>query len=331
MIYRYLSEMGEHYENEIGSSGAREGALANLETKLKKALLDLKKEQDAAKAPASNSVKDKVRFFQNQAVPAPRTEKLKQLEEKVAQQRAWLELQGAVVDKNGNVNWDRTRRVVEYDQTYQKIGLTMVHFAGGRLFTDPACTKPLDTKNMVTHFSGPGKAIFVMGRTGNLHVSSHSVGYRHHSSLLAGTNVAGAGELQVENGNLRWLSNKSGHYFPSAAHMVQILHQLQKKGVPMTFRVKLLPDNDEFATVGDLLNKLELGEQDYELAKLTAYMAHLDDATLEPQGWRWRNEGERAGVYVIATNSLVPHKTVRQWLKSKGLSAATDVQSGAGR
>jgi hypothetical protein len=206
--------------------------------------------------------------------------------------------------------------------------MTMIHFAGGRLFRDQACTAPLDTKHMVTAVSGPGKAIYVMGRTGNIHVSSHSVGYRHHSSLLAGTNVAGAGELQVEDGRLKWISNKSGHYSPSVVHLVQTLHQLQKRGVPMSFRVKLVPDNDEFATVGEFLDKMELGEQDYELAKLTAYMQHMDEVTLGENGWRWRNEGERAGVYTIDTSLPVPHKQVRQWLKSKGFRAATEVQLG---
>jgi hypothetical protein len=170
---------------------------------------------------------------------------------------------------------------------------------------------------MVTAFSGPGKAIYVMGRTGNIHLSSHSVGYRHHSSLSAGTSVAGAGELQVEDGRLKWISNKSGHYAPSVVHLVQTLHQLQKRGVPMFFRLKLVPDNQEFATVGEFLDKMELGEQDYELAKLTAYMQHMDEATLGENGWRWRNESERAGVYTIDASLPVPHKQVRQWLKSK--------------
>lgn len=327
MIYRYLSEVGNNYDGEVGTSGVRESVLGSLENKLKLAILDLKKERDSVKAPASGSFQDRVQFFQNRASNA-NSAKIKELEVKVALRRDWLVLQGAVADSEGNVNWDRTRRVVEYDSTYQKIGMTMVHFAGGRLFRDQACTRPLDTKHMVTAFSGPGKAIYVMGRTGNIHLSSHSVGYRHHSSLLAGTSVAGAGELQVEDGRLKWISNKSGHYAPSVVHLVQTLHQLQKRGVPMFFRVKLVPDNQEYATVGEFLDKMELGEQDYELAKLTAYMQHMDEATLGENGWRWRNENERAGVYTIDASLPVPHKQVRQWLKSKGFRAATEVQLG---
>lgn len=330
MYYRYLTEIGNHYIGELGQEGVRELALGSLETKLKKAMLDLQKELDIAKAPISESFQDRLRFFQASATNG-NSAKLKELEDKVANLRNWLALQGAVIDREGKVNWDRTRRVVEYDSTYEKMGLTMVHFDQGHLFKDEACTKPLDTKKMVTHFSGPGKAIFVMGRTGNIHVSSHSVGYRHHSSLLAGTDVAGAGEIEVDKGTLKWISNKSGHYAPSVVHMVQTLHQLQKNKVPMTFRVKLLPDGVEYANVGDFLTRLELDEEDYELSKLTRYMQHLDAETLGQKGWRWRNQGERAGVYTIDTNEPVRSKDVREWLKLKGFRAQTEVQLGDGR
>ncbi len=339
MIYRYLSEIGDRFENEVGDSGQREFMLRGLASRLSDSIVDLRQEQDALKAPAAKvaagrSLQDRVAFFEEKSdaiTNVARAARIKKLQEKVIRERAWLERQGAVVDANGNVDWKLTERVVEYDHTYQQIGMTMVHFAGGRLFTDTACTQPLDTKGMVTHFSGPGKAIFVMGRTGNIHVSSHMIGHRHHSSLLAGTDVAGAGELQVERGNLKWLSNKSGHYAPTIAHLVQVLHQLQKRGVPMTFQVKLLPDNKMYASVGDLLRELQLDDRNYELAKLLAYKDYLNDATLGQNGWRWCREGEGRGVYSVMTNQPVPHKVVRQWLKANGHRAATQVQSGAKR
>jgi hypothetical protein len=339
MIYRYLSEIGDRFYNEVGDSGRREDSLRSLETRLKKSILALRKEQDAVPPPVTTaasggSLKDRVAFFDKKAdsiTNVARAARMKELYGKVARERAWLERQGAVVDAKGNVDWKRTHRVVEYDQTYERMGMTMVHFSGGRLFTDKACAQPLDTKGMVTHASGPGKAIYVMGRTGNIHVSSHMIGHRHHSSLLAGTDAAGAGELQVERGNLRWLSNKSGHYAPSVVHLVQTLHQLQKKGVPMNFRLHVLPDLDDYASVGDFLRKLELDDQHYELAKLLAYKDYLNDSTLGQNGWRWRREGEPSGVYSVTTNQPVPHKEVRQWLKLNRHLASTQVQSGVGR
>ncbi len=73
-------------------------------------MLDLKNAQDAAKAPPGKTVQDKVRFFQNLAAPSAR---IKTLENRVARNRTWLELQGAVVDRDGKVDWRRTHRVVE--------------------------------------------------------------------------------------------------------------------------------------------------------------------------------------------------------------------------
>jgi hypothetical protein len=340
MIYRYLSEIGDRFYDEVGDSGQRENLLYKLESKLTDFIIDLRREQDALKAPVAKvasgrSLQDRVAFFDakgESVTNVVRAGRIKKLQEQVALERAWLERQGAVVDADGNVDWGRTKRVVQYDQTYAQMGMTMVHFSGGRLFTDKACAQPLDTKGMVTHFSGPGYAIYVMGRTGNIHVSSHMVGHRHHSSLLAGTDVAGAGELQVDRGNLRWLSNKSGHYAPSVVHLVQTLHQLQKKGVPMTFQLRLIGGKKHrYASVGDLLQELKLDDRNYELAKLLAYKDYLNDSTLGQNGWRWRREGEPSGVYSVTTNQPVPHKEVRQWLKSIGRRASTQVQSGVGR
>jgi hypothetical protein len=102
----------------------------------------------------------------------------------------------------------------------------------GGTFTWARNHSPVDTTGptWVTHFSGPGYAIFVMSSEADLHVASHKVGKYHHSSLLAGVSVASAGEMKLENGRLKFLSNKSGHYQPTAAHLHQILYWLVKKG-----------------------------------------------------------------------------------------------------
>jgi hypothetical protein len=61
----------------------------------------------------------------------------------------------------------------------------------------------LDTGQSVTEFSGAGVAIYIMSGDGNLHVSGHSPRWRHHSSLLAGGPVAGAGEIKVSRGCIK--------------------------------------------------------------------------------------------------------------------------------
>lgn len=344
MKYLYLSELGHHYYGEEGTPGVRVAALAALEAKLKQAIVDLK---NAIKAPptrplpvtpkGTGRVAQLIARHETAQQRAGPDKNLAALQERVRKLRAWLKMQECVLDENGNIDWLFSHRCVEYDHDLVKQGMTKVRFRGGRLFLDDACTKPLDTEQMVTHFSGPGYAIYVMSKRGDIHVSSHSVGYRHHSSLLAGRKVAGAGELKAINGLLHWISNKSGHYRPSMGHLLQVLHQLQKNGVAMDFQVLALPENKTYQTVGHLLKALEMaGEPDYELMKLLRYAAHLRPevlATHQPNPWRWRDDSlhEKAGVYDAATNQPVSHKEVRQWLKAQGMFADKEIQSGFGR
>ena len=94
----------------------------------------------------------------------------------------------------------------------------------------------LDTSGASTvHTGGEGKGIFVMDKSGNLYVSlEHSVGQLHHSSLLAGSDVAGAGEIQVDSGSLKVLTDKSGHYKPSSAMNDRVINELQSQGANLS-------------------------------------------------------------------------------------------------
>lgn len=344
MKYLYLSELGDHYKGEEYTPGVRVAALSKLEASLRQALVDLK---NAVKAPptrplpvtpkGTGRVAQLIARHETAQRRAGPDHRLVELQERVRKLKAWLKMQDCVVDENGNIDWLFSHRCVEYDHDLVKQDMTRIRFHGGRMFLDDACTKPLDTEQMVTHFSGPGYAIYVMSKKGDIHVSSHSVGYRHHSSLLAGRKVAGAGELKAANGRLHWISNKSGHYRPSMGHLLQVLHQLQKNEVAMDFQVLALPDNKTYQTVGHLLRALDMaGKPDYELMKLLRYALHLRNevlATHQPNPWRWWDStiDAKPGVYDVATNSLVPHKEVRQWLKAQGLNAEKQVQSGFGR
>ncbi|MFC5404961.1 hypothetical protein [Cohnella soli] len=53
----------------------------------------------------------------------------------------------------------------------------------------------------------------------------------HHTSFLAGQDVAGAGELQVRDGQVELVSDASGHYMPESRQMMQTVQQLQKNKV----------------------------------------------------------------------------------------------------
>jgi hypothetical protein len=74
-----------------------------------------------------------------------------------------------------------------------------------------------------------------MDRHGNFYVSlQHEAGRFHHSSFLHAAPVAAAGELDVQNGILRVLSDQSGHYLPTPTLTKQAVDALTKHGIDMT-------------------------------------------------------------------------------------------------
>ncbi|MFP4310419.1 MAG: hypothetical protein ACLFS9_00365 [Nitriliruptoraceae bacterium] len=104
---------------------------------------------------------------------------------------------------------------------------------GGTLMQNGA---PFDTtapEPMYSKFSGKGWGIYVMAPDGRLYAGSHRVGLFHHSSFLAGSDVAGAGEIKAEGGKLRGITNKSGHYTPGPEQMRQVLEELAGRGTSL--------------------------------------------------------------------------------------------------
>ena len=241
MKFPTLTEMGHDYAIEEGRAGHRRAALDGYAAHL----LTLKTSQAAARAAAAppvatGSIKDRINFFNSDLTKRREdAEKaVRSLQVQIDNLTAKLERQGGRLLPNGQVDWAHTSRRVVYDHDAATQGLTQLHYRNGLIYTDAACTTKFNTTGMVTAFGGPGWAIYVMSETGNIHASAHSVGHRHHSSLLAGSNVAGAGEMRVLQGKLVQISNKSGHYAPAAAHFIQVLYMLQKRGVSL-FGVKL--------------------------------------------------------------------------------------------
>jgi hypothetical protein len=257
--------------------------------------------------------------------------KLREAEEQVGYEQLRLQRQGCVLRPDGQIDWSLSMQTVEYDHDLAKQGMTKLTLRQGMLFSGSA---PFDTNSMVTQFSGPGYGIYVMSAAGNIHVCSHSVGHRHHSSLLAGKAVAGAGELKCIKGRLVYLTNKSGHYQPKVLHLAQVLHQLLKNGVPPTFMLKVLPDGKVYPTAKSFLSEIA-PDNEYELAKLLKYRAFLRDEILgqhKPNPWRTYDPAtEKLGVYCANSDRMVPHKEVRQWLKGRGMFAHQETQSGKGR
>lgn len=77
--------------------------------------------------------------------------------------------------------------------------------------------------------------MFVMDQHGNLYASlQQEVGRLHHSSFLRGKPVAGAGELEVHDGVVRFVTRKSGHYMPPPEMLSQVRDMLREQGIDVS-------------------------------------------------------------------------------------------------
>jgi hypothetical protein len=118
---------------------------------------------------------------------------------------------------------------VEYIRNEADLKKFVVHAGPSLTYGEPP--QPFDTANLVSKASGPGYAIFVMDAQGNIYAGQHRVGLFHHSSFLAGRDVAAAGEMKVTGGRLTHLTAKSGHYFPTPENTWQVVKELAAAGV----------------------------------------------------------------------------------------------------
>jgi hypothetical protein len=94
-----------------------------------------------------------------------------------------------------------------------------------------ATGKPVDTSDALPQWGTDRRAaIFVMDKKGNMYMAkNHNVQFKH-SSFLAGGPVAFAGEMQIEQGQVKVVSNRSGHYLPNENHLSRVAQELANKG-----------------------------------------------------------------------------------------------------
>ncbi|MEC4723843.1 PAAR domain-containing protein [Noviherbaspirillum sp. CPCC 100848] len=93
-----------------------------------------------------------------------------------------------------------------------------------------------DTTNSVSAHSGLGRAIYIIDEHGKIYASNfHEAGKFHHSSLSRGKPVAAAGELEVVDGELIGISDRSGHYVPARMYSDQALKIFAEKGIDMRY------------------------------------------------------------------------------------------------
>jgi hypothetical protein len=76
---------------------------------------------------------------------------------------------------------------------------------------------------------GTGVGIWVCSSEGAFYTAAHEISVFHHSSFTAGRPVLGAGEWVISNGELLLVTNKTGHYKASPAHLAMCLSRLRQK------------------------------------------------------------------------------------------------------
>jgi hypothetical protein len=117
--------------------------------------------------------------------------------------------------------------------------------------------KKFTTAGMQAKMKGKDWGIYVMDPQGHVYAEGHKPGLFHHSSFLAGGDVAGAGELKVDKeGKLEHITNKTGHYQAGPENLSQAIQEFERMGIsPSSYKVsevKLLSgDKDAKIHPGD--------------------------------------------------------------------------------
>lgn len=246
-----------------------------------------------------------------------------------------IERQGGVLTATGDLDETASTKRVKYAENPNDVEKNRVYVDSGLLhwLKDDEL---VDTYYMVTAFSGPKFAIYVMDQQGRIYIHSHKIGWFHHSSFLGGGNVAAAGEIVADDGEVRAISNKSGHYHPGEGHLVQFIHQLRRDGIPLNFQVIVYKGGTAQPDVLSVQNYLsQTSTPDYHNQKLATYQ--FDNTHLAQLGWRMRDvsnqvEATKQDLVYDATNSPVRAKEVKRRLRTLPTVTQTDViSSGSGR
>ncbi len=125
---------------------------------------------------------------------------------------------------------DEEARGVRYFRTDAEKDRVRLVVSGGRLY------QKNDQGDYVLFSTGdrPQGAIFAIDETGNLYATTeHKVGEVHHSSLVEGRPVLGAGHIVVQDGVLLHINNNSGHYAPDERMFLQGWNLFEEAGVDM--------------------------------------------------------------------------------------------------
>ena len=201
-----------------------------------------------------------------------------------------------------------------YQRSTKEQDATRVDIRAGLLLRSDG--EPVDTRNSgSTIHSGSGVQMFVTDARSIIHMANQALGITHHSSLLAGADVAMAGELQVTKGKIDWVSNTSGHYAPDSDALVQFLGHLRKDGVAMDFEVRAFGVPRQGAAAF-LQGDPAAGGDRYDRLKTESVGDYgVAGEVLAAEGWQWDwSRGSKA--VVDEEGTAVSAKLLREKLRA---------------
>ncbi|HEY2812822.1 MAG TPA: hypothetical protein VGJ03_05115, partial [Acidimicrobiales bacterium] len=130
----------------------------------------------------------------------------------------------------------------------------------------------------------------------------------HHSSLLAGANVAMGGEMKVAAGRVETMTNKSGHYQPTAAHFKHFLAELQQGGMTLDFKVTGFGVPDRTPAAGATPAVLNTGQEWLDSLSETE-KPEFEDAKVVFESLQ-RIHGPAVGAYLVGPPPGLGWRTV---------------------
>lgn len=128
-----------------------------------------------------------------------------------------------VAIRSGKVSEDKAAGVIYFDASQRDARRVTIRDG---LVYDTTGTLIRDTESKHRNQNN-----YVMDAAGNFYLfDEYSNPKIRHSSILAGAPVAGAGNIQIENGRIVYIDSNSGHY-PSARVFSNVLAELAAHGV----------------------------------------------------------------------------------------------------
>ena len=133
---------------------------------------------------------------------------------------------------NRSIN-ERTRYLTDEERPEYKLS-----FEDGLARRDGGGLKDTSDAERSGNLKGKaGRNLFTMDESGGIYAADGMAEWQkdytqhfHHSSLAQGKGVAGAGELEIDEGHIRTISDQSGHYQPKAEQTLQVVQQLESQG-----------------------------------------------------------------------------------------------------